>query len=126
VNGRFKKIRGEFTNFIEKNNHYKSMGPIHGEERTNSRISLTKKSVWFKPTETSSSYIPFFKKTTTSYLNFPHKSSQTTAISRNMSALSNNSKMITEKTRIRDNRKKINRRFQEDIDDRKKKCMYVF
>lgn len=34
--------------------------------------------------------------------------------------------MLTEKTRIRDNRKKTNQRFQEDINQRKKKCLHVF
>lgn len=35
---RFKIARGEFTDFIEKNNRYKSVGPIHGKERTVDRI----------------------------------------------------------------------------------------
>ena len=40
--------------------------------------------------------------------------------------MSNNSKMLTEKTRIRDNRKKINNNFQNEIEVRKKKCVYNF
>ena len=28
---RFRKIRGEFSTFIEKNNKFKPLGPLHGD-----------------------------------------------------------------------------------------------
>ena len=39
----------------------------------------------------------------------------------NSSSISNNSKMITEKTRIRDNRKRTNDEFGKHMEERKKK-----
>ena len=35
---RFHVRKGEFTTFIEKNNHYKSIGPLLGKEREVTRI----------------------------------------------------------------------------------------
>lgn len=37
--GRFRKSRGEFTAFIEKNNKFKPLGPLHGDERDDVRIN---------------------------------------------------------------------------------------
>lgn len=48
---RFRKNRGEFTQFIEKNIKFKSLGPLHGDHRDESRINETKRTVWIKPSK---------------------------------------------------------------------------
>ena len=97
---RFRITRGEFTNFIEKNNHYKSIGPLHGEERTMDRIETTKKSVWLKPDLTASSDFALTKKNSMLYSTYfdlmrQSSTSNTTSMMRNQSCMANNSKLIT-------------------------------
>ena len=45
---------------------------------------------------------------------------------RNQSCMSNNSKLITEKTRIRNNRDKMNSSFRNSLDKRKKSTPFAF
>jgi hypothetical protein len=96
---RFRITRGEFTNFIEKNNHYKSIGPLQGIERTMNRIEDRRQSVWVKS--------PSKKAEMTASLRYA--SSVNTTIK---SSISKNSELITEKYRIRKNRERIQKLFR--------------
>jgi hypothetical protein len=100
---RFRLTRGEFTDYVEKNNHYKSIGPLQGIERSIERIEERKKSVWIKPASRREEMTSSLRYATS--LNTTVKSS-----------ISQNSQLITEKIRIRRNRERIQRSFRKELE----------
>jgi hypothetical protein len=42
---RFRLTKGEFTEYLNKNHHYQSMGPLQGQERSDQRIQVTKSTI---------------------------------------------------------------------------------
>ncbi len=90
---------------MEKNNHYKSIGPLQGIERSIERIEERKKSVWIKPVSKREEMTSSLRYATS--LNTTVKSS-----------ISQNSQLITEKIRIRRNRERIQRSFRKELEVR--------
>ena len=101
---------------------------MHGEERTMNRIEETRKSVWFKPDLTQSNTLSSKKNSMmySTYFDIKRETEFNKSLSKNSSTVSNNSKIITEKTRIRDNRQRINCDFINGIEERKKNSVYNF
>lgn len=97
----FRHTRGPFGDFVEKNDRYKSVGPLLGKERSNESMMATRKSLYEKSRQ--SLYERTQNSQVSGYLCHLRRS-----LNHNESFISRNSRLFSKTTKLREERNRFN------------------